>query len=105
MYMITIPQLHALHYIFMVCLYVSAFPIITSGGPPAARRPTSCTAQEHSLKCCGTVGCVSSAKTCLCACVRTCVPTKKHFPFRSLHSPALCLLYIQSDAKLRNSLS
>lgn len=65
MYMVTIPQPYVLHYIFMVGLYVNASPVITSGGPPFACRPTCCTAQ-----CCGTAGCVSSAKTCLCVRVR-----------------------------------
>jgi len=49
MYMVTIPQLHALSYIFMVGLYGNAFPIISSGMPPAAFRPTCCTAQRTSV--------------------------------------------------------
>jgi hypothetical protein len=70
MYMVTIPQLHVLPYIFIAGVYVNACPIITSGGPPAACRTACCTAQR--------------------VCVRACLQTYFTFCCRHCH---LCTLH------------
>jgi len=78
----------------MVRLYVSAFPVFTSEGPPAVCMPTCCTAHRASV-----TGAQHSANRAVLWCsgqcvssVRACVPTKKYFTFRSRHCP-LCTLY------------
>ena len=115
MHMVTIQQLHVRHYIFMVGIYVNAFPVITSGGPPlhvgllAVRHSKHSTAQHSTTQhnCAQPEVLVVQWAVCLlpkpvCVCMRACLQRNiLHFAVDT----ALCLLYFQSYTKFRKCLN